>query len=90
MVVATEEFQKPLLENLYTEALSGLSEIIKISKEELAEIEPHVKSVAAINVPYTGIIDYVAVAKKYGEKIEEYGGRSLNQGQQNCRDRRHF
>ena len=75
VVVATEDFQKPLLENLYTRGLqNGLSKITKISKEELSEIEPHVKSVAAINVPYTGIIDYVAVAKKYGDKIEDFGG----------------
>ena len=75
VVVATQEFQKPLLENLYNRGLeNGLSEISKISQEELLEIEPHVKSVAAIKVPYTGIIDYVAVAKKYGEKIEEAGG----------------
>ncbi len=75
VVVATQEFQKSLLENLYNRGLeNGLSEISKISQEELIEIEPHVKSVAAIKVPYTGIIDYVAVAKKYGEKIEEAGG----------------
>ena len=75
VVVATQEFQKSLLENLYNRGLeNGLSEISKISQEELLEIEPHVKSVAAIKVPYTGIIDYVAVAKKYGEKIEEAGG----------------
>ena len=75
VVVATEDFQKPLLENLYNRGLeNGLSKITKISKEELAEIEPHVKSVAAIKVPYTGIVDYVAVAKKYAERIESAGG----------------
>jgi len=80
VVVATQDFQKPLLENLYNRGLeNGLSDISKISNEELLEIEPHVKSVAAIKVPYTGIIDYVAVAKKYGEKIENAGGTiSLN------------
>lgn len=80
VVVATQDFQKPLLENLYNRGLeNGLSEISKISNKELLEIEPHVKSVAAIKVPYTGIIDYVAVAKKYREKIEDAGGTiSLN------------
>ena len=75
VVVATEDFQKPLLENLYKRGLeNGLSKITKITKEELAEIEPHVKSVSAIKVPYTGIVDYVAVAKKYAERIEFAGG----------------
>ncbi len=75
VVVATEDFQKPLLDNLYNRGLeNGLSKITKISQDELKEIEPHVKSVSAIKVPYTGIIDYVAVAKKYASKIEELGG----------------
>lgn len=75
VVVATEEFQRPLLENLYQRGLqNGLDKITKISQDELKEIEPHVRSIAAIKVPYTGIIDYVAVAEKYGEKIREFGG----------------
>ena len=75
VVVATDEFQLPLLENLYERGLAnGLDEISKISIEELKEIEPHVNGIAAINVPYTGIIDYRAVAAKYAEKIQELGG----------------
>lgn len=75
VVVATEEFQKPLLENLYNRGLeNGLDQISRISIEELKEIEPHVNGIAALNVPYTGIIDYVAVAKKYAEKIEQFDG----------------
>lgn len=75
VVVATDDFQKPLLENLYNRGLeNGLDKIEKISIEQLKEIEPHVNGIAALNVPYTGIIDYVAVAEKYGEKIRAAGG----------------
>lgn len=75
VVVATDDFQKPLLENLYNRGLeNGLNKIEKISIEQLKEIEPHVNGIAALNVPYTGIIDYVAVAEKYGEKIRAAGG----------------
>lgn len=75
VVVATDDFQKPLLENLYNRGLeNGLDKIEKISIEQLKEIEPHVNGIAALNVPYTGIIDYVAVAEKYGDKIREAGG----------------
>lgn len=75
VVVATEEEQKPLLENLYNRGLeNGLDQISKISIPELKEIEPHVNGIAALNVPYTGIVDYKRVAEKYGEKIKELGG----------------
>ncbi|MCL4123075.1 UNVERIFIED_CONTAM: hypothetical protein GTU68_033552 [Idotea baltica] len=75
VVVATEEAQKPLLENLYNRGLeNGLDQISKISIQELKEKEPHVNGIAALDVPYTGIIDYKQVAEKYGEKIKELGG----------------
>ncbi len=75
VVVATDVFQKPLLENLYKRGLeNGLDKIEKISIEQLKEIEPHVNGIAALNVPYTGIVDYVAVAEKYADKIREFGG----------------
>lgn len=75
VVVATDDFQKPLLENLYNRGLeNGLDKITKINIEELKEIEPHVNGIAALKVPYTGIIDYVAVSEKYADKIREAGG----------------
>ena len=76
VVVATEPEQKPLLNNLYERGLqNGLDQITRIGLEELKEIEPHVNGLAAIKVPYTGIIDYKGVAEKYGEKIEAAGGK---------------
>ncbi len=75
VVVATDEFQRPLLENLYKRGLeNGLTQISKISIDELKEIEPHVNGIDAIKVPYTGIIDYKAVAARYAEKVEQNGG----------------
>ncbi len=75
VVVATDDFQKPLLENLFNRGLeNGLDQISKISIEELKEIEPHVNGIAAIKVPYTGIIDYVAVAEKYAGRFQEAEG----------------
>lgn len=75
VVVATDEEQMPLLENLYQRGLqNGLEKITRISAEEMKEIEPHVQGLAAIKVPYTGIIDYKGVAERYGDKIREMGG----------------
>lgn len=75
VVVATDEFQKPLLENLYQRGIqNGLTDNTYISIDELKEIEPHVNGIAALKVPYTGIVDYKKVAAKYAEKITESGG----------------
>ena len=75
VVVASDEFQKPLLENLYQRGIqNGLTDNTYISIDELKEIEPHVKGIAALKVPYTGIVDYKLVAKKYAEKIIALGG----------------
>lgn len=75
VVVATDAFQQPLLENLYQRGLqNGLDQITKITADELKEIEPHVKGIEAIKVPYTGIVDYVAVAERYADKIRTAGG----------------
>ncbi len=54
--------------------------IKKISKEELHEIEPHVKGIKGIQVPETGIIDYKEVSLKYGRKYSK-NGRSIQTGE---------
>jgi L-2-hydroxyglutarate oxidase len=75
IVVATTEEQKPLLANLYQRGLqNGLTQNRMISAAEIREIEPHVKGLEGIWVPYTGIIDYKAVSEKYAECIQKLGG----------------
>jgi (S)-2-hydroxyglutarate dehydrogenase len=75
IIVATKEKELASLENLYKRGIeNGLAGIRKISKAEANEIEPHVRCVAGIWVPQTGIIDYKAVAKKYVALFEEKGG----------------
>jgi L-2-hydroxyglutarate oxidase len=75
IVVATSEEQKPLLANLYQRGLqNGLTQNRMISAAEIREIEPHVKGLEGIWVPYTGIIDYKAVSEKYAECIQKLGG----------------
>lgn len=74
LVVATSASEVPELEKLYQRGLeNGLSKITRISEEEAREIEPHVRSVAAMRVPYTGIIDYTEVCEKLAELIREMG-----------------
>lgn len=75
IVVATRPEEVPLLDTLYERGIqNGLGKIRKISLGEMAEIEPHVKGISGIAVPYTGIVNYTAICEKYGEKFTELGG----------------
>ncbi len=75
IVVATRPEQIPILDGLYERGLqNGLADNRKISLAEMREIEPHVRGLAGIQVPYTGIIDYKAVSEKYARRIREAGG----------------
>ena len=75
IVVATEEKELPLLENLYVRGeQNGLKNLKRLSKEELKEYEPHVTGLKGIFVPQTGIVDYKLVALKYGEVIQRMDG----------------
>ena len=74
IVVATEEKELPLLENLYVRGKqNGLQNLKKLVKEELKEYEPHVAGLQGIFVPQTGIVDYKIVAEKYGKLLLQKG-----------------
>ena len=75
IVVATEEKELPLLDNLYQRGQqNGLAGLRMLRAEQLLEYEPHVHGVAGFFVPQTGIVDYKVVAEKYGEQIRLLGG----------------
>jgi L-2-hydroxyglutarate oxidase len=75
IVVATSEEQRPLLRNLYERGMqNGLVQNKMITAGEIKEIEPHVRGVEGIWVPYTGIIDYKTVSEKYAECYQKTGG----------------
>ena len=78
IVVATNEAELPALAELYrrgkANAVAGIEEI---GPERIREIEPHATGIKALWVPSTGIVDYVAVSKKYGELIASKGGTVL-------------
>jgi L-2-hydroxyglutarate oxidase len=75
-VVATSEEELPRLENLYRRGLeNGLVENRMISAREIKDYEPNITGLAGIWVPYTGIVDYGEVSRKYASIFtERYGG----------------
>lgn len=78
VIAATRSEELPQLESIFQRGLAnGLEGIRMLTKEEVAEIEPHVRSVAGIWVPQTGIIDYAVVARKYASLLEAHGATIL-------------
>ena len=75
IVVATDEAQRPLLQNLFVRGQqNGLQNLKKLSREELKEREPYVSGLEGIFVPQTGIVDYRQVAQAYAHEIQKSGG----------------
>ncbi|HEY9620743.1 MAG TPA: L-2-hydroxyglutarate oxidase [Crinalium sp.] len=74
VIVATEEKELPLLENLYQRGLQNGIPVTRITAEQVREYEPHVSAIAGIWVSSTGIADYKKVCHKYAELIQEQGG----------------
>ena len=74
IVVASDETERPLLQNLLVRGQqNGLQNLKKLTREELKEYEPHVVGLEGIHVPQTGIVDYKLVAEKYGELLRKNG-----------------
>ena len=75
IVVATAPEELPRLENLWERGnANGLLGLRKLNPEQIQEIEPHARGLAAIHVPQEGIVDYPGVCEKLGELIRQAGG----------------
>jgi L-2-hydroxyglutarate oxidase len=75
VIVATDEEELPRLDAIYERGLENEIEgIQKIGPERLKEIEPYCAGIAAIEVPCTGIVDFVGVCEKLKELLEARNG----------------
>ena len=78
IIVATNDKEIPLLENIYNRGVqNGLSGLTYLSRDEFREIEPHCEGIKAIKVPQTGIIDYPGIAQVLKNLFVELGGEIL-------------
>lgn len=79
LIVATSKEQLPKLDELYNRSIqNGLDKVIRVAGNDIVSYEPHAIGIAAIHVPYTGIIDYKEVTKKYAEIITERLGGEIH------------
>src|SRR3954470_3557974 len=74
VIVATGQEEMPRLETLYQRGLANQLEVRKLGPEQVKEIEPHVRCVAGLHVPGTGIVNYATVCRKLAELIQTSGG----------------
>lgn len=75
LVVAVSEAELPLLDQMLEKGrANGLQGLRRLGPDEVHDIEPHVRCVAAIHVPEEGIVDYEAVCTTMQREILDRGG----------------
>jgi (S)-2-hydroxyglutarate dehydrogenase len=76
VIVATSEDELPRLQALHDRAAAnGLPGVTRLDERGLRALEPAARGIAALHVPETGIIDYVAVSRHLVQLIQRAGGR---------------
>src|SRR5262249_2988235 len=74
VVVALDETERPRLERIHERAVANGVTCEAIGPQRLRELEPQAAGLAALHVPETGIVDYVAVGEKLAALVRAQGG----------------
>ena len=75
IVVATAESELPALAELERRGrANGLSEVRRLAPADIRALEPEAAGIAGLHVPQTGIVDYVAVTRRFADIVTERGG----------------
>lgn len=74
LVVATEPEELPRLAELERRGNANGVENHRLDQAGMRAHEPHVRGIAALWVPSTGVCDYRAISEKLGELITKAGG----------------
>lgn len=91
IIVATRQKELPDLERVLRNGKENNVEgIEKIGAEQIEEIEPACRGIAAISVPGSGIIDFTRVAEKLGELVEAKGNKVLTSHKVTALDKHDF
>lgn len=74
LLVATDETELRKVEAIQRQGLENeAGELRLLDAAELRELEPHVRGIAALLSPETGIVDAHALARSYRSEAEEHG-----------------
>jgi L-2-hydroxyglutarate oxidase len=75
VVVAVTPEELPRLDELERRGhANGLAGLARLGPEELREVEPHARGIAALRVPETGVVDFPAVVRALARRVEAAGG----------------
>lgn len=74
VIVATCEAELPLLDKLFKRGLENQLPVTMLTAAQVAEVEPHVRCLAGIRVPSTGIVDYKQVCNQLAALVSQGGG----------------
>jgi 2-hydroxyglutarate dehydrogenase len=75
LIVATSETELPGLDELERRGVANeVPDLRRVGPEELREIEPHARGVAALHSPATGVVDFREVARALADDVREAGG----------------
>jgi L-2-hydroxyglutarate oxidase len=75
LIVATEPSELSGLEQLEARGrANGVPGLARIGPAKMQELEPHLRGIAALHSPNTGIVDFAAVARALAADLIEAGG----------------
>lgn len=77
LVVATDEAELPALARLAERAAANGVPVERLDPAGARRHEPYVRAVAALHVPSTAVIDYLAVCRVLAAQVQSAGGRVL-------------
>lgn len=75
VIVAVDETELSAMQRIYERGQQNGVRCEIISRERLAELEPHSAGIKAIHVPEAGIVNYSQVCRRLLEIVEQHGGR---------------
>ncbi len=75
LIVATKERELAALDALMQRGVAnGIDGLVLLDANGIEQREPYCRGIAAVFSPVTGIVDYGAVARSYGDDIRSMGG----------------
>ena len=75
LIIAAGDEELPRLDEIERRGqANGVPGLRRIGPEEISEIEPHARGVAALHSPGTGVVDFSRVAMAFAADVEAAGG----------------
>jgi (S)-2-hydroxyglutarate dehydrogenase len=75
LIIAAQESELPRLDELERRGRANqVSGLRRVAGDEIAEIEPHARGIAALHSPRTGVVDFARVATAFAADVAAAGG----------------